>query len=373
MPDVLVLAALALLVAGSSLLVVDLPRGGHVPLGYAVIVALTGLLPWTDLAIAVGLGLLAAHAVARARSSLRHLAPSPWVAVAAAAGAAGAAACRALPLEAIFEVATLTVLEVVSGGVVFFLVDALARSVLHRHVPGDDEDLRHLAPVHLSLLCAAALLAVTAERSIALALLASIPLLATRYSFRRYTDARRTYRQTVEALGLLPEVAGLTALGHGHRTAIYAEAAAYELELDAAAVNRVVTAARLHHIGHVSVDELPDPTSVEEAVAVARVSGEILRETGFLTDVAPLVESAQLDGWPGGGVEAALVRLASDLDEAMEAGEADAAEALVRRHPAGLEHEVAVALDAALRHQPELVEVARAATAHLLVATHSDH
>ena len=373
MPEALVLGALALLVAGSSLLVVDLPHGGHVPLGFAVIVALTGLLTWPELAIAVGAGLLIAHAVTRARSSLRHLTPSPWVAVAATAGAVGAAACRALPIEDSFEPATSIVLEVVAGGVVFFAVDAFVRSLLHRQAVGEEADLRHIAPVHLSLLCAAALLAVTAERSIALAFLASIPLLATRYSFLRYTDARRTYSQTVEALGLLPEVAGLTALGHGHRTAIYAEAAAYELELDASAVKRVVTAARLHHIGHVSVDELPDPTSVEESVAVARVSGEILRETGFLTDVAPLVESAQLDGWPGGGVEAALVRLASDLDEAMEAGEADPSGAIVRRHPSGLEHEVAVALDAVLRHQPELVEVARAATAHLLLATHSDH
>ena len=373
MPEALVLGALALLVAGSCLLVVDLPRGGHVPLGFAVIVALTGLLAWPELALAVGAGLVVAHVVARARPSLRHLAPSPWVAAAAAAGAAGAAASRALPLQDSFEPATLTVLEVVCGGVVFFAVDALVRAVVHRQRDGDEVDLRHIAPVHLSLLCAAALLAVTAERSLALAFLASIPLLVTRSSFRRYTDARRTYSQTVEALGLLPEVAGLTTLGHGHRTAIYAEAAAYELELDPSAVKRVVTAARLHHIGHVSVDERPDPSSVEESVSVARVSGEILRETGFLTDVAPLVESAQLAGWPGGGVEAALVRLASDLDEAMEAGEPDAAEALVRRHPAGLEHEVAVALDAALRHQPELVEVARAATAHLISATHSDN
>jgi hypothetical protein len=371
MPEAVILLALALLVAGSSLLVVDVPRGGHVPLGHAVVVALIALLTAPELAIAVGGGLVLATVVARARPSLRALAPSPWVAVAAAAGAGAAEAVRSIRFDGRVSEATMTVVEVTAAGVVFFAVDALVRAV-RRRGPGDDVELRHIAPVHLSLLCAAALLAVTAERSVGLALLASIPLLVTRYSFRRYTDARRTYSQTVEALGLLPEVAGLTALGHGHRTAIYAEAAAYELDLDDAAVRRVVTAARLHHIGHVSVDELPDPTSIEESVKVARVSGEILRETGFLTDVAPIVESAQVDGWPGGGIEAALVRLASDLDEALEAGEADATANLVRRHPTGAEHDVALALDHALRQRPELVEVARAATAHLLVATHSD-
>ena len=45
-------------------------------------------------------------------------------------------------------------------------------------------------------------------------LLFSIPLLAAWYSFERLASIRRTYEQTISALSVVPELAGLVRAGH---------------------------------------------------------------------------------------------------------------------------------------------------------------
>src|SRR5205807_8744158 len=116
--------------------------------------------------------------------------------------------------------------------------------------------LRLAAPVYLSLLCAAALLAVAYRRDgVWMALVAVIPLVLTRFAFERYAAAQAAYQQTIKALSIVPEVAGVTPLGHGERSAVYAVALARQLGLNNEAVERVATAARLHHIGYVTLDD----------------------------------------------------------------------------------------------------------------------
>src|SRR2546426_2804021 len=125
--------------------------------------------------------------------------------------------------------------------------------------------------------------------------MAAMPLLITRFSFERYAAARRTYHQTIQALGVVPEVAGLAVPGHGERTAVYAGAMADELGLGATDRERVVTAARLHHIGYICVDDPEDPDGAcLPSAEIAKVGASILRETIFLRDVARVVEDAEL-------------------------------------------------------------------------------
>src|SRR5205085_11653623 len=105
-------------------------------------------------------------------------------------------------------------------------------------------------PVEVSLLCAGGLLAVAYRQGEGpwMAAVALFPLVLTRFAFDRYAAAQEAYRQTIKALSIVPEVAGMTPFGHGERSAVYAEALGACIGLGPDALERVSTAARLHHI-----------------------------------------------------------------------------------------------------------------------------
>ena len=338
---------------------VDLPGGGTVPLGYALLVA--GIVLFDPIAGVVAAAFAVALAVLHAerRTMLLTVAGGGWSACAVSwafrsVHDAGSAAT---------DLATL--LHVALVGVAFLGVDALV----------ERRELRRVAPVYLTLLCAAALLSIAAHQSGALALVAAVPLLVTKYSFGRFASIRRTYAQTTQALSLLPEVAGLTPLGHGERTAVYAAALATSLGFDLASIDRIATAARLHHIGHISLHEPEERTGPVDAGELRRVSGELLRETGFLDDVAALVERCQDTGPPATELDAAVVRVCSTLDDLVEAGMVDPFSAVVVQHPSGVERTAAIALIALGDRRPELVGDAHAASRILtmVAAGGSDH
>src|SRR5205807_3500775 len=106
------------------------------------------------------------------------------------------------------------------------------------------------------------------------------------------------------------ELSGHAALGHAERVARYAAAIAVELGFDAAAVDRIATAGRLHHLGAVSVG---GPGSM---IDVSGHGAAILRQAGFLDDVADLLDAvggrADDDRYDA---EASVVRVASDFDD----------------------------------------------------------
>jgi hypothetical protein len=342
------LAGAALVVTLGLLLEVDLPWGGQVPLGHAVLIAVAVLVePYEAVAVAA----VALAATAALRSRPRELA--------AVAGGAVAAAATRFAVGTAFGWSSVDARLLLDVGLVGTAYLAVDFAVWRRR-------FSLVAPVYVTLLCAAALLAVAFEQSPALSLVATVPLIVTKYSFGRLTQARQTYAQTTRALSLLPEVAGLTPLGHGERTAVYAAALADELGFDAAGADRVATAARLHHIGHISLHEPEERTGPLDTAELGRVSGELLRETGFLDDVADLVEQVQLGGDAVTTVEAAVIRVCSTLDDLAEDVHAGAAgdpfAALLARHPGGLERTTAIRLLALHDRRPELVDEARAAS-----------
>ena len=338
---------------------VDLPGGGTVPLGYALLVAGIVLLdPLAGVVVtAVGVALALLHR--ERRTMLLTVAGGGWSACAVswAFRSVHDAAAAGPDLD--------TLLHVAATGVAFLAVDALV----------ERRRLRRVAPVYLTLLCAAALLAVASRQSAAFALVAAVPLLVTKYSFGRFADIRRTYAQTTKALSLLPEVAGLTPLGHGERTAVYAAALATSLGFDLPVVDRIATAARLHHIGHISLHEPEERTGPVDADELQRVSGELLRETGFLDDVAVLVERCQDIGPVATDLESAIVRVCSTLDDLVEAGMVDPFSAVVVQHPEGLERTAAIALIALQDRRPDLVADAQASSRILtmVAASAADH
>jgi hypothetical protein len=94
---------------------------------------------------------------------------------------------------------------------------------------------------------------------------------------------------------------------------VYGVALARRLGLQEDAVERVATAARLHHIGYVTLDDPQDATYAENQIALAHLSGEILRETEFLAEVGELVEAVHDDDKVVTR-EAGVVRVATMFD-----------------------------------------------------------
>jgi len=119
-------------------------------------------------------------------------------------------------------------------------------------------------------------------------LLFSIPLLGTWYSFERLDSINRTYRQTIEALAMAPELGGLVRDGHAQRVCALASAIGRELDLDDAHLYTLETAALLHHVGQVTLDE-PPPGTRTDAHEVAAVTAALMREIGPLRSAAEIV------------------------------------------------------------------------------------
>ncbi|MCU1449513.1 MAG: lipoprotein [Acidimicrobiales bacterium] len=302
---------LAFLLAGSLLLVVQAPAGS-VPLGYALIIALAELASPDVYFPVLGVALLAIVPVLATRygqgDALRRVAR--WLVAGAACGGAEIAADVFLGGTS----ADATLLHIVIAGTVFLGADLVLRGAL----PTASSPAMRLSeswPVQASLLCAAALLAVGYRQDGRwMAVVAVLPLVMTRFAFDRYAAAQQAYRQTIKALSIVPEVAGVTPLGHGERSAVYAVALARELGLASDAIDRVATAARLHHIGYVTVDDPQEAAYVGNRVLLARLGGDILRQTQFLANVGDLVESVHAENAARSTREGAVLRVASGFD-----------------------------------------------------------
>lgn len=345
------LVAVALLGGVGLLVEVELPWGGRAPLGVAGVIATIVLVTPLE-----AVGVLAV--VALVFGPHRPLAD---LSVVLAGGAAGVAALSLVASVVVVGASDSAIVgEVALVGGAYLGVDLLLR----------DRSLRLVAGLYVTLLSAAALLAIAYTRSPALAPVAAVPLLVTRYSFGRLALARRTYAQTTQALSLLPEVAGLSPLGHGERTAVYANALGERLGLDLAELERVATAARLHHIGHISLDDVDERSGPLDVAELRRISGELLRGTGFLHDVADLVERSIGGHDEDPALDAAIIRVCSTLDDLAESGtERDPFTALLRLHRTGTERTAAIALLALHDRRPEILEEARrSSSAFALVA-----
>ena len=143
-------------------------------------------------------------------------------------------------------------------------------------------------------------------------LLFSTPLLAAWYAFERLDAATRSYRQTIEALAMAPELGGMVPPGHAARVATLASAMGEQLGLGAADVRDLEMAALLHHLGQVTLDEPADGRGVDPSEVTA-VTGAMLRE------IRPLVGAGEIVGGdvndPKRRLAAQALRLASEYDD----------------------------------------------------------
>jgi hypothetical protein len=116
----------------------------------------------------------------------------------------------------------------------------------------------------------------------------TIPLLAAWYSYEHLEVIRRTYDQTIRALGAAPELGGMVRDGHAERVADLAVAMGASLGFSRHELSQLETAALLHHLGQVCLDE-PEDGRPPEPIAVAQSGATILRGTQLLAPAGDII------------------------------------------------------------------------------------
>jgi hypothetical protein len=180
-------------------------------------------------------------------------------------------------------------------------------------------------------------------------LLFSTPLLAAWYAFERLDSATRSYRQTIEALAMAPELGGMVPPGHAERVATLASAMGEELGLSASELRDLEMASLLHHLGQVTLD---DPVNVHGADPpdMTAVTGAMLKEIRPLVRAGEIVAGDVDD--PKRRLAVQALRLASEYDDltVRDHVPGDLAVESLRSAPSYVyEHKVVLALERVLR------------------------
>jgi hypothetical protein len=188
----------------------------------------------------------------------------------------------------------------------------------------------------------------------------SVPLVAAWYSFRLLERSRRTYRETVQALGTAPELGGLVRPGHVERVATLAVSLGEELEISGPELEDLETAAWLHHLGAVCLDESLDGAR-PDAVQVARAGSEILQasqglsKAGDIVAAEPMLHRPQPGSSPGqAALTGQVLKVASAYDELTEGDDSHASwavDALFTGPAYVYDGRVLAALEAVLRRR----------------------
>jgi hypothetical protein len=155
-------------------------------------------------------------------------------------------------------------------------------------------------------------------------ILFAIPLVAAWYSFELLASTRRSFEQTIQALAAAPELGGLVRQGHGERVADLSVSIGRDLSLSAVELEQLWTAALLHHLGAVCVDEAPDgspPDPHEVALAGATMlrASDVLAAAGDVVAAEPVLHRPQGTlGQPDAALSGMILKVASAYDELTE-------------------------------------------------------
>jgi hypothetical protein len=224
-------------------------------------------------------------------------------------------------------------LALAAASVTPILIAELARVVRERHLSIP----MHGRTADLALITSAILMAISDQGingSDGMGLwgpaIFTIPLLAAWYSYEQLNVIRATYDQTIRALGAAPELGGMVREGHAERVASMAVATGHELGFSRAEIEALETAALLHHLGQVCIDEPEDGRSPDSA-AVARAGAEILRATPLLAPAGDIIAAEPMQYRDEAGSDPALVaaqvlKITSAFDE-LSLGRSDCASA----------------------------------------------
>ena len=296
------------------MLALRLEDGSALPLSYAVLAVLASSFGWREYTVAV-LGAELVSILMRVtdrRRSWRLTIFGVRMAVAAATFAAYEGAWHLVGQRE--EVGPVLFALAAAVGAQL-LVDVTATKVLHLGSSFSARGrLAWLAIASSGMLMAIGYRGVNGDGGVGIwgPLLFSTPLLAAWYAFERLDSATRSYRQTIEALAMAPELGGMVPPGHAERVATLASAMGEQLGLPAAEVRDLEMAALLHHLGQVTLDDPVDEHGVDPAEVTA-VTGAMLRQIRPLVAAGELV-TGDVDE-PRRRLAVQALRLASEYDD----------------------------------------------------------
>jgi hypothetical protein len=124
-------------------------------------------------------------------------------------------------------------------------------------------------------------------------LLFTVPLMAACFAFARVAAIRSVYDQTIRALSAVPEIGGFVRPGHAERVADLAVAIGEQLDFGRSDLEQLRTAALLHHLGQVCLDE-PLGRNGPDVDRIADAGASILRATGSLARAGHLLAAEPL-------------------------------------------------------------------------------
>jgi hypothetical protein len=308
-------SALCFLAAGivlGELLVLRLEDGSAIPLSYAVLMVLSSSFTFSEYAMTV----LAAELVALLlclSERKRVLLLCDRLAVAAATFGVYELATRAVDER---ETVAAVLGTLAAAAVAQVAVDALVRKVLGLGATFTQRGrLAWLAVASSGMLMAIGYRGVGGDGRVGIwgPLLFSTPLLAAWYAFERLDSATRSYRQTIEALAMAPELGGLVPAGHAERVATLAAEMGEALGLAPNDIQDLEMAALLHHLGEVTLDAPEDPTKGANQTEVAAVTSAMMRDIRPLAAAGDLVAGDPEE--PKRRLAVQVLRLASEYDD----------------------------------------------------------
>jgi hypothetical protein len=310
-------AALTFLAVGlvlGELLALQLEDGGAVPLSYAVLIVLASSFNLREYTLAV----LSAELVSiLLRITDRN---GAWrlkiFGVRVAVAAATYAAYRGVwHLFGQREEVGVVLVSLAAAAVAQIVVDVTVSKLFRLHASLSARGrLAWLAIASSGMLMAIGYRGVNGNGKLGIwgPLLFSTPLLAAWYAFERLDSATRSYRQTIEALAMAPELGGMVPPGHAERVASLASAMGERLGLTTQEVRDLEMAALLHHLGQVTLDH-PIGDHRGDPSEVTAVTGAMLSE------IRPLQAAGEIVGGdvddPRQRLAVQALRLASEYDD----------------------------------------------------------
>lgn len=291
-------------IAAGELIVLRPRHRSVVPLSYAFMLVVVRAFPVEQAAFAIVSAEVVAAFLRDGGSMTRRLALSAGRVL---AGVAGLAVYTLLwPLHLANPTAWLLAVLTLSGATMLVVHEGIEYLDTKRlPVPGGAD----LALLASGMLMAIGYRGVGGHESVGLwgVALFSVPLLAAWYSYERLAVISRTSEQTIVALSVVPEMAGLAREGHAARVATLAVSLGDEMGLRRAEIDDLRAAALLHHLGHLCLDA-PEVREPIEPFEVADKGAEILRQT----DLAPAGDLLATDQVSVGGQ---ILRIASAYDD----------------------------------------------------------
>lgn len=297
-----------------ELLALQLEDGGAIPLSYAVLVVLASSFPLREYALAVlGAELVSITLRVTDRNHAWRLKIfGVRMAVAAATFAAYQGAWHLLGQR---EEVGIVLVALAAAAAAQVVVDLSVSKLFRLNASlSARARLAWLAIASSGMLMAVGYRGVNGDGKLGIwgPLLFSTPLLAAWYAFERLDSATRSYRQTIEALAMAPELGGMVPPGHAERVASLASAMGEQLGLTSTEVRDLEMAALLHHLGQVTLDHPVDDRGSDPS--------EVITVTGaMLSEIRPLQAAGEIVGGdiedPRRRLAVQALRLASEYDD----------------------------------------------------------